>query len=221
MVKKSTVNHVMAVLLSIIIGFIFVSQQGCEKMKGGTEVVGFPRSFADIAQKVSPAVVNISTTTTVRIPGGPFRHFFGPDNQEPFGDFFKRFFGDMPDREMKRQSLGSGFIIDKDGYIITNNHVVAGADEIKVKLVDGREFKAKVIGRDTKTDLALIKISSFFENLPVLKLGDSDKIRVGDWVIAVGNPFGLEHTVTQGIVLDFERFVVVHHGVSPIVKARN
>ena len=200
MVKKSTVNHVMAVLLSIIIGFIFVSQQGCEKMKGGTEVVGFPRSFADIAQKVSPAVVNISTTTTVRIPGGPFRHFFGPDNQEPFGDFFKRFFGDMPDREMKRQSLGSGFIIDKDGYIITNNHVVAGADEIKVKLVDGREFKAKVIGRDTKTDLALIKISSFFENLPVLKLGDSDKIRVGDWVIAVGNPFGLEHTVTQGII---------------------
>ena len=200
MVKKSTVNHVMAVLLSIIIGFIFVSQQGCEKMKGGTEVVGFPRSFADIAQKVSPAVVNISTTTTVRIPGGPFRHFFGPDNQEPFGDFFKRFFGDVPEREMKRQSLGSGFIIDKDGYIITNNHVVAGADEIKVKLVDGREFKAKVIGRDTKTDLALIKISSFFENLPVLKLGDSDKIRVGDWVIAVGNPFGLEHTVTQGII---------------------
>jgi len=135
----------------------------------------------------------------VRIPGSPFRHFFGPE--EPFGDFFKRFFDeDIPDRELKQQSLGSGFIIDKDGYIITNNHVVEGADEIKVKLADGREFKAKVIGRDPKTDLALIKITTLFKNLPVLPLGDSDKIRVGDWVLAIGNPFGLEHTVTQGII---------------------
>ncbi len=135
----------------------------------------------------------------MRIPGSPFRHFFGPE--EPFGDFFKRFFDeDIPDRELKQQSLGSGFIIDKDGYIITNNHVVEGADEIKVKLADGREFKAKVIGRDPKTDLALIKITTLFKNLPVLPLGDSDKIRVGDWVLAIGNPFGLEHTVTQGII---------------------
>ena len=101
---------------------------------------------------------------------------------------------------MKQQSLGSGFIIDKGGYIITNNHVVKGADEIKVKLADGREFKAKVVGRDSKTDLALLKISSLFKDLPALPLGDSGSMRVGDWVIAVGNPFGLGHTVTQGII---------------------
>ena len=109
-------------------------------------------------------------------------------------------FNEAPDRKMKQQSLGSGFIIDRNGFIITNNHVVENADEIKVKLADGREFRAKVVGRDAKTDLALIKISSVFENLPVLALGDSDSIRVGDWVLAIGNPFGLGHTVTQGII---------------------
>ena len=175
------------------------SQGGCES-KSRTEVVGFPQSFADLAEKVKPAVVNISTTSTVKVPGNPFRHFFGPEDGGPFGNFFKRFFNETPDREMKQQSLGSGFIIDRDGYIITNNHVVDSAEEIKAKLADGREFKAKVIGRDKKTDLALIKIASPFENLPVLVLGDSDKIRVGDWVLAVGNPFGLGHTVTQGII---------------------
>ena len=162
--------------------------------------IGFPKSFADVAAKVTPAVVNISTTSTVRIPGNPFRHFFGPDDEGPFGDFFKRFYGDTPDREMKQQSLGSGFIVDKEGYILTNNHVVEGADEIKVKCSDGREFKARVIGRDKKTDLALIKIASLFKDLPTLVLGDSDTMRVGDWVLAIGNPFGLEHTVTQGII---------------------
>ena len=176
---------------------------GCSENKAQTQFVGFPKSFADLAEKVKPAVVNISTTSTVTVPGNPFRQFFGPDQgdqNEPFNDFFKHFFDQTPDRKMKQQSLGSGFIINKDGYIITNNHVVDNADEIKVKLSDGREFKAKVIGRDSKTDLALIKISSVFENLPVLSLGDSDKMRVGDWVIAVGNPFGLEETVTQGII---------------------
>jgi serine protease Do len=198
MKKRVLTGFVMAVLLSILAGVFTDSLTGCEKKKSA-EVIGFPQSFADLAEKVKPAVVNISTEKTVRIPGSPFRHFFGPD--EPFGDFFRRFFDeDIPDRELKQQSLGSGFIIDKDGYIITNNHVVEGADEIKVKLADGREFKAKVIGRDPKTDLALIKITTLFKNLPVLPLGDSDKIRVGDWVLAVGNPFGLEHTVTQGII---------------------
>ncbi|MBF0506390.1 MAG: DegQ family serine endoprotease [Nitrospirae bacterium] len=163
-------------------------------------VIGFPRSFADVAAKVTPAVVNISTTSTVRVPGNPFRHFFGRDEEGPFGDFFRKFYGDIPDREMKQQSLGSGFVVDKDGYIITNNHVVEGADTIKVKFSDGREFKAKVIGRDRKTDLALIKISAFFKDMPTLELGDPDQMRVGDWVLAIGNPFGLEHTVTQGII---------------------
>jgi serine protease Do len=188
------------VSLLLIAGMVFIFQSGCERKKGPSEFVGFPHSFADLAERVKPAVVNISTTTTVRVPGSPFRHFFGPGEEGPFGDFFQRFFGNIPDREMKQQSLGSGFIIDKDGFIITNNHVVEGADEIKVKLADGREFKAKVVGRDKKTDLALIKISSLFRNLPTLSFGDSNKIRTGDWVLAIGNPFGLEHTVTQGII---------------------
>ncbi len=200
--KTRYVAYTTAVVLCSTLLFCAIAlQPGCEKMKGGYTVVGFPQSFADLVAKVKPAVVNISTTTTVKIPGSPFRHFFGPDEGgEPFGDFFHKFFGEIPDQELKQQSLGSGFIIDKDGYIITNNHVVDGADEIKVKLADGREYKAKVIGRDPKTDLALIKISSLFKDLPALSLGDSDKMRVGDWVLAIGNPFGLEETVTQGII---------------------
>ncbi|HEX9078698.1 MAG TPA: DegQ family serine endoprotease [Desulfuromonadaceae bacterium] len=185
-------------LTALLVGAL-VSQGGCES-KGKIEEIGFPRSFADLAEKVKPAVVNISTTSTVKVPGTPFHQFFGPDEQGPFGEFFKHFFNNVPDREMKQQSLGSGFIINKDGFIITNNHVVDNADEIKVKLSDGREYKAKVVGRDAKTDLALIKIASLFKDLPTLELGDSDKIRVGDWVLAVGNPFGLEQTVTQGII---------------------
>lgn len=196
--KNKFIITVTRILLAVSIGILVIPYAGCESKKGGVEVVGFPQSFADLAEKVKPAVVNISTTATLKIPGNPFKHFFGSD--EPFGDFFHKFFGEIPDRELKRQSLGSGFIIDKDGYIITNNHVVEGADEIKVKLADGREFKAKVAGRDPKTDIALIKISSLFKGLPVLPLGDSDKMRVGEWVLAVGNPFGLGHTVTQGII---------------------
>jgi serine protease Do len=188
-----------SILMIVLVGLFIVPQVGCEGKRGGVEVVGFPQSFADLAEETKPAVVNISSTSIVKVPGNPFKQFFGPE-QGPFGDFFRHFFGNVPNREMKQQSLGSGFIIDKDGYIVTNNHVVAGAEEIKVKLADGREFKAKVIGRDEKTDLALLKISSLFKNLPVLPLGDSDKIRVGDWVIAIGNPFGLGHTVTQGII---------------------
>jgi serine protease Do len=192
-------HYAAGILISFLVAVLLGSPVGCKKEEA-PEVIGFPRSFADLAEKVRPAVVNISTVTTVRIPGGPFHQFFGPGDEGPFGDFFRKFFGNIPDQELKQQSLGSGFIVDRDGYIITNNHVVAGADEIKVKLADGREFKAKVIGRDPKTDLALIKITTIFENLPVLGLGDSDAIRVGDWVLAVGNPFGLEHTVTQGII---------------------
>lgn len=201
--KKSNVYAVISgMLVSVLFGVFLASQLGCERMKGGGEtVVGFPHSFADLVQKVKPAVVNISTTSIVKVPGGPFRDFFdGGGGGGPFGGFFHQFFGEVPDQELKQQSLGSGFIIDKEGYIITNNHVVEGAEEIKVKLADGREFKAKVVGRDPKTDLALIKISSFFENLPSIPLGDSDKMRVGDWVLAIGNPFGLEETVTQGII---------------------
>ena len=118
-----------------------------------------------------------------------------------FGDdFFKHFFGDMPQRDYKQQSLGSGFIIDKEGYILTNNHVVAGADAIKVKLANEKEFDAKIIGRDEKTDIALIKITKAPDDLPVAVLGDSDTLEVGEWVMAIGNPFGLQETVTVGVV---------------------
>ncbi|MCG6537374.1 MAG: Do family serine endopeptidase, partial [Syntrophales bacterium LBB04] len=148
--------------------------------------------------------MNISTTKTVRQRGGntfrspfgqgdPFDRFFGGD------DFFERFFGDGPQREFKQKSLGSGFIITHDGYIFTNNHVVEQADKILVKLSDGKEYEAKVIGKDAKTDIALIKIKPT-KALPLVEIGDSDKLRVGEWVIAIGNPFGLEQTVTAGIV---------------------
>lgn len=190
-------RNLLIILFSFFTIALLITLSGCKDKGSNTKYIGFPQSFADLVEKVKPAVVNISTEKTVRIPGSPFRHFFG---DEPFRDFFKWFFEDIPDRELKQQSLGSGFIIDKDGYIITNNHVVEGADEIRVKLADGREFKARVVGRDPKTDLALIKITTLFKDLPVLTLGDSDKIRVGDWVLAIGNPFGLEHTVTQGII---------------------
>jgi len=157
-----------------------------------------PATFADLAEKLKPVVVNISTSKTVRTGrGGQFRspfdrHFWGDD-------FFERFFGDVPRREFKQRSLGSGFIISHDGYIFTNNHVVEQADKILVKLSTGKEYEAKIIGRDVKTDLALIKIKSD-ESLPVVEIGDSEKLRVGDWVVAIGNPFGLEQTVTAGIV---------------------
>jgi serine protease Do len=177
-----------AILVFACIASLAGGLTACTESREPTKVVGFPQSFADLSKQVTPAVVNISTTTTVRIPGNLFQQFFGP------------YYGDIPDRELKQRSLGSGFIVEKDGYIITNNHVVDGASEIKVKLADGRESTARVIGRDPKTDLALIKISTLFSDLPTLTLGDSNAIQVGDWVLAVGNPFGLEHTVTQGII---------------------
>ncbi len=157
-----------------------------------------PGSFADLAEKLKPAVVNISTTKTIRAGRGsqfrsPFDRYFWGD------DFFERFFGDTPRREFKQRSLGSGFIISHDGYIFTNNHVIEQADKILVKLSTGKEYEAKVIGKDAKTDLALIKIKPG-DSLPMVETGDSERLRVGDWVIAIGNPFGLEQTVTAGIV---------------------
>jgi serine protease Do len=161
-------------------------------------------NFADLAEQLKPAVVNVSTTQVVKgqrrmAPRMPFPSPFGGE-RDPFEEFFERFFGgEGPQREMRRRSLGSGFIITKDGYIVTNNHVVENAADIKVSLSDKEEFDAKVIGRDPKTDLALIKIEAR-KDLPTAPLGDSSKLRVGEWVIAIGNPFGLGHTVTAGIV---------------------
>lgn len=171
-----------------------------EKAVGSSKLVGIP-SFVDIVKKEKPAVVNISTTKVVRnrgygghpnTPSDPFRDFFGDD-------FFDRFFGQLPKREYKTQNLGSGFIISKDGYILTNNHVIENADEIIVRLTDEREFKAKIVGKDAKTDVAVIKIEDH-DDLPVVTMGDSDRLEVGEWVIAIGNPFGVGQTVTAGIV---------------------
>lgn len=155
-----------------------------------------PRSFVELASKASPSVVNIRTVKTVE-GVGQMPLPFGPD--DPLRDFFERFFGEQMPKNFKQQALGTGFIIDKDGYILTNNHVVEKSDDIKVKLADEREFAAKIIGRDPKTDLALIKIDSDKPLVP-LPLGDSGKLAVGEWVVAIGNPFGLGNTVTAGIV---------------------
>lgn len=150
------------------------------------------KSFSALVKKVEPAVVNISTTQIVKA-----------QRPTPF-DFFKEFFGESPfdfdtPKDFQRQSLGSGVIISEDGYILTNNHVIKDATIIKVRLYKSKEdLEAVVIGKDPKIDIALLKINK--DNLPFAKLGDSDKLEVGDWVIAIGNPFGLSHTVTKGIV---------------------
>ena len=160
-----------------------------------------PGNFTELARTVSPAVVNIRTEKDMDGGGRVFRHFqspFGGEN-DPFKDFFEKFFGEGPQRDFKQRSLGSGFIIDGDGYIVTNNHVIEDADRIKVKLNTGGEYEARIVGRDPNTDLALIQIEAD-ETLPSLKLGDSDQLEVGQWVVAIGSPFGLEHTVTAGIV---------------------
>jgi len=157
-----------------------------------------PGSFTELVKEARPSVVNISTVKVIK--GGEEREPltpFGP--QDPFKDFFDRFFKDQMPREFKQQSLGTGFIIDKDGFILTNNHVVEKSDEIKVRLSDDTEYIAQIIGRDPKTDLALIKIEPD-NSLHPLPMGDSDKLEVGEWVIAIGNPFGLGNTVTAGIV---------------------
>ena len=202
----------LTIIALIVIGLIFAYVKGkvvseeswFDTNRANVKTVAFDKglpSFSELVKNVKPSIVNISTTTVIKGPDLRER-FFGPSN--PFGDFFgndffEKFFGDTPNRGFKQRSLGSGFIIDREGFILTNNHVIEKAQIIKVKLSDGKEYDAEVIGRDAKTDIALIKINAK-QNLPVATFGDSDKLEVGDWVVAVGNPFGLEHTVTAGIV---------------------
>ena len=171
---------------------------------------GIPESFADIVEDVVPAVVNISTTQMVeprrgsrnrpRIPrGGPFEDMFR-DFLEQFGDQLPQDGDEDGDRPRRRaRSLGSGFIIQSDGLIVTNNHVIEDADEIRVVLADDTILEATVVGKDPQGDLALLKVEAD-RLLPTLKWGDSDKMRVGDWSVAIGNPFGIGVTVTAGIV---------------------
>lgn len=159
---------------------------------------GLP-DFSELAEKQGPAVVNISTTQVARnAQATPFPF----DESDPAFEFFKRFIprapgGNAP-REFENKSLGSGFVISADGHILTNAHVVDGADEVTVRLTDKREFKAKIIGADKRTDVALIKIEA--SNLPVVKLADPAQLKVGEWVVAIGSPFGFDNSVTAGIV---------------------
>jgi serine protease Do len=186
--------------VAMTIGFKWTDDTRASRSDGSDPAM-MPQSFAEVAKEVGPAVVNIRSVKLIKGGGRVFRHFFGPFEEEPFRDFFDRFFEGVPvpEDDIKQSSLGSGFIIDKEGYIITNNHVVERAEEIKVTLSNGKEFDGKVIGRDSKTDIALIKIESR-DGLPTVKMGDSGSLQVGDWVIAIGNPFGFENSVTAGII---------------------
>ena len=164
-----------------------------------------PITFADIVEKVAPAVVNISTRKAIRSapPGAPDMPLPQPPPGSPFEDFFREFFDRErpPEQAPNRQSsLGSGFVVDAAGFVVTNNHVIAEADEISVVFGDDRTYEAELIGRDSKTDLALLKIKGSDGPFPSVTFADSDGVRVGDWIIAIGNPFGLGSTVTAGIV---------------------
>ena len=202
-IKKTTGKKTFFTIIFIISAFLVVSSfYPAQVSEAKTEVsYQVPENFTDLAKMSSPAVVNIRTVKTIRGGGRVYRHFFNSPfgKQDPFNDFFNKFFGNEFQQDFKQRSLGSGFIIDKQGYIVTNNHLIEGADEIEVKLKNGKEFDAEIVGRDPNTDIALIKIKSK-NNLSVLKLGDSDALKVGQWVVAIGSPFGLEHTVTAGIV---------------------
>ena len=153
-----------------------------------------PDSFADLAENLMPSVVNISTTTTITTQSNPFPFQFPPGS--PFEDMFKEF---GAPQERQSAALGSGFIIDKKGVIVTNNHVITGAEDIIVRVNSDKEYKAKVIGADPLSDIAVLQLETKETFAPV-KFGDSDKARIGDWVIAIGNPFGLGGTVTSGII---------------------
>ncbi|GAB4533940.1 MAG: DegQ family serine endoprotease [Thermodesulfovibrionia bacterium] len=210
------------ILIAIIIFFIDAPAHTSTISRDATDILTKTgQAMAEITEAVKPAVVNISTTRTEKIEESPIAPFF----EDPL---FKRFFGDrygqspMP-RERKTMSLGSGVIVSPDGLILTNNHVIKNADKIKVILSDKREFDGKVIGTDPKTDLAVIKIDA--TNLPTILWGDSDKLRIGEIVIAIGNPYRLSQTVTMGIVsavgranvgiADYEDFIQTDAAINP------
>ena len=199
MTSKKIANVVVSALLLACAGFS-VSTAAIAAAPVPTPVVTGLPDFSDLIDKAGPAVVNIRTTERVRMgQGGP--------GEEEMQEFLRRFFGQpiprrrspqpQPEEEVQR-GVGSGFIISDDGYVLTNAHVVEGADEVTVTLTDRREFKAKVLGADRRSDVALLKVSG--ANLPYLRTGDSSKIRVGEWVIAIGSPFNLDNTVTAGII---------------------
>ena len=179
----------MRIFKKILITFLFVINFASSSYSQSA-----PPSFADLAEKLMPSVVNISTTQTVVTNSNPFPNFQFPPGS-PFGDMFKEF---GTPQERQSSALGSGFIIDEKGTVITNNHVIQGADDIIVRVDGNKEYKAKVIGADPLSDIAVLQLEANIKFTPV-KFGDSDKARIGDWVIAIGNPCGLGGTVTSGI----------------------
>ena len=177
--------------LFILMGFLLMTSSAHSRVAG--------ESFADLAQKLLPSVVNISTTSVIKDPSvSPQIPQFPPGS--PFEEFFRDFLErNRPQEQRRSTSLGSGFIIEKSGIVITNNHVIQDAQEIKVILQDNTTLTAKLIGRDPKTDIAVLKVNSE-KDLPSVPFGNSDQLRVGDWVVAIGNPFGVGQTITLGII---------------------
>ena len=198
---KQTFTFTRYIVVMVMVGLMLGSGLPMASAAKNAPVQMVPQNFSSLADTVSPAVVHIRVEKTVKGGGPVFPQF----KQNPFGDneqfkeFFGRNFGQQRQPDFKQPGQGSGFIIDKSGYIVTNNHVVEGADTIKVILKDDTEYDAKIVGRDPVTDIALIKVAAKV-NLPTVPMGSSDKLRVGEWVAAIGSPFGLEHTVTAGIV---------------------
>ena len=198
---KQTFKFTKYIVVMVMVGLMLGSGFPMATASKNAPVQMVPQNFSALADTVSPAVVHIRVEKTVK-GGGPAFHQFG---QNPFGvpeqfkDFFGRNFGKQRQPEFKQPGQGSGFIIDKSGYIVTNNHVVEGAEKIKVILKDDSEYNAEIVGSDPVTDIALIKVDAK-GNLPSVPMGSSDNLKVGEWVAAIGSPFGLEHTVTAGIV---------------------
>ena len=210
---------VLVAVISVMAGIMFtarydmttqtIAQSFWKDANSSPQVTGpMPNNFVELAKKLSPVVVNISTTQVMKErPMMPFPEFRGPF-EEFFGDDFNKFFNEpRGGKELKRQSLGSGFIINKEGFILTNYHVVEHATEIIVTLSeDKKEYKAKVVGQDQKLDIALIRIKPD-DSMPVAVIGDSEALQIGEWVLAIGNPFGLGGTVTAGIVSQKGRII--------------
>jgi len=193
--KKNAHYFFVGIFITILIsGFVFGLHPTPATAKAGAQ--GYPWSFSELIKKVSPSVVNIIALKVIRTPDQGTSPL---GSEDPMRDFFERYFGGPMPKEFRQHALGTGFIIDKEGFILTNNHVVEKTEELKVRLSDEKEYTAQIIGRDPKTDLALVKIDAQKPLIP-LDLGDSDSLEVGDWVLAIGNPFGLGNTVTAGIV---------------------
>ena len=192
-------------IIALLFGlFFFMNRNHADSLPKHDELTSIKslgQAFVEVAKEVQPSVVNITTEKTIAVQ--PWDRF-GEDffKGSPFEDFFRGFGFGPPgggrEYQYKQRSGGSGVIVDKEGYILTNNHVVEGADKVKVRLNDGREFIAIIKGQDPRTDLAVLHIKA--KDLPVARLGDSDKLEVGEWAIAIGSPFGLEHTVTVGVI---------------------